>query len=58
VPYFEPIQANDVMSVEIGEIVAMTFVIWPVGALVVAVRAKRRRNAQSAANRRYDGIWH
>jgi hypothetical protein len=37
------------MSVEIVEIVAVTFVVWIVVALFVAARAKRRREAEAAA---------
>jgi hypothetical protein len=46
------------MSFEIVEIIAVTFAVWIVAALIVAARAKRRREAEAGANRRYDGIWY
>ena len=46
------------MNVEIVEIIAVTFAVWIVAALFVAARVKRRREAETAANRRYDGIWY
>jgi hypothetical protein len=46
------------MNIEIVEIIALTFAVWIVAALVVAGRAKRRREAESAENRRYDGVWY
>ncbi len=45
------------MSVEIVEIIAVTFAVWIIAALFVAARAKRRREAETAENRRYDGVW-
>jgi hypothetical protein len=51
-------EASAIMSFEIVEIVAVTFAVWIVAALFVAARAKRRREAEAGANRRYDGIWH
>jgi hypothetical protein len=46
------------MNVEIVEIVAVTFAVWIVAALFVAARVNRRREAETAANSRYDSIWY
>ena len=45
------------MSVEIVEIIAVTFAVWIVAALFVAGRAKRRRESETAENRRYESVW-
>jgi hypothetical protein len=46
------------MNIEIVEIIAVTFAVWIVAALFVAARAKRRREAEAAAHKRFDGVWY
>jgi hypothetical protein len=50
-------EASGIMSSEIVWIAAVTFGVWIVAALVLTARAKRRRDAKAAANRRFDGVW-
>jgi hypothetical protein len=47
-----------IMNIEIVEIIALTFVVWIIAALFVAARAKKRRDAEAAAHRRFDGVWY
>lgn len=46
------------MNIEIVEIIAVTFAVWIIAAVWVAARAKRRRESEAAAHKRFDGVWY